>query len=61
MGSDRLLNTSEAAKAIGVNRGTLAKYARDGVVKPYLTLPSGQHRWRLPELLEQLRNRSSED
>lgn len=62
MGSDRLLNTSEAAKAIGVSRGTLAKYVRDGVVRPYLTLPSGQHRWRLPELIDQLRAlRQSED
>jgi predicted site-specific integrase-resolvase len=52
---DRLLNTSEASKAIGVSRGTLAKYVRDGVVRPYLTLPSGQYRWRLPDLLEQLR------
>ncbi len=55
VGSDRLLTTTEAAKAIGIGRGTLAGYVRRGWVRPYLTLPSGQHRWKLDDLVAQLR------
>jgi excisionase family DNA binding protein len=51
---DRLLSTPEAAKRLGIARSTLAKYAREGRVRPVLTLPGGQHRWRLPELIEQI-------
>jgi predicted site-specific integrase-resolvase len=49
------MTTPEAAKAIGVSRGTLAAYARNGIVRPFLTLPSGQHRWILEDLVQQLR------
>lgn len=55
MGSDKLLTTTEAAKALGIGRGTLAGYVRRGWVKPFLTLPSGQHRWKLDDLVEQIR------
>ncbi len=55
MPEDRLLTTTEAAQRLGIARSTLAKYAREGKVRPVLTLPSGQHRWRLPELIDQIR------
>jgi predicted site-specific integrase-resolvase len=52
---DRLLTTTEAAGRLGIARSTLAKYVCEGKVRPVLTLPSGQHRWRLDELVDQLR------
>ena len=52
---DRLLTTTEAARRLGIARSTLAKYVREGKVRPVLTLPSGQHRWRLDDLMDQLR------
>lgn len=55
MGADQLLTTTEAAKAIGIGRGTLAGYVRRGWVQPFLTLPSGQHRWKLDDLVAQIR------
>lgn len=64
MGPERLLTTTEAAKALGIGRGTLASYVRRGWVKPFLTLPSGQHRWKVDDLVEQiraLRNRQDDE
>jgi predicted site-specific integrase-resolvase len=61
VGSDHLMTTTEAAKAIGIARGTLAGYVRRGWVKPFLTLPSGQHRWKLDDLVAQLRSLRERD
>jgi DNA-binding transcriptional MerR regulator len=58
---DRLLTTAEAAKAIGVTRGTLASYARRGLLRPEFRLPTGQLRWRLSGLKEQLAQVDIED
>jgi predicted site-specific integrase-resolvase len=52
---EQLLTTTEAAKRLGIGRGTLAGYVRRGWVRPFLTLPSGQHRWKLDDLVEQIR------
>jgi predicted site-specific integrase-resolvase len=50
-----LLNTSEAARAIGIHPRTLTKYVTQGKVRPTLRLPSGQMRWDIDELKAQLR------
>jgi hypothetical protein len=36
---DRLLTTGEAANAIGLSRRTLSKYAREGPLRPAVTMP----------------------
>jgi len=51
---DRLLTPAEAAKAIGVGRATLAKWARQGKVTPTQVLPNGDRRWDLADLRRQL-------
>ncbi|MGD9531063.1 helix-turn-helix domain-containing protein [Pseudonocardia sp.] len=55
MPSPKLLTTAQAAEHLGVDRRTLARYARQGLLRPKLTLPSGHHRWDLDELRQQLR------
>ncbi|MGE3285417.1 MAG: helix-turn-helix domain-containing protein [Pseudonocardia sp.] len=55
MPSSKLLTTAQAAEHLGVDRRTLARYARQGVLRPKLTLPSGHHRWDLDDLRRQLR------
>jgi DNA-binding transcriptional MerR regulator len=52
---DRLLTTSEAAKAMGLSRATLASYARRGLLTPRMVLPTGHYRWSLPDIERQLR------
>ena len=54
MPDDRLLTPAEAAKAIGVGRATLAKWARQGKVTPTQVLPNGDRRWDLADLRRQL-------
>lgn len=51
---ERLLTTSEAAKILGLSRGVLASYVRRGLLKPYLTLPTGHYRWSLADIRRQL-------
>ncbi|HEX5121059.1 MAG TPA: helix-turn-helix domain-containing protein [Pseudonocardiaceae bacterium] len=59
--SERLVTTAEAARALGINRGTLARWARDGAVVPAVTTPGGQYRWDMDDLRRQLReNRPAE-
>ena len=49
------MTTAEAAKQLGIHRSTLAGYARRGLVRPAMRLPTGQLRWRVGELIEQIR------
>jgi DNA-binding transcriptional MerR regulator len=51
---ERLLTTSEAAKILGLSRGVLASYVRRGLLRPYLTLPTGHYRWSLDDIRRQL-------
>lgn len=51
----KLLTTAQAAEHLGVDRRTLARYARQGLLLPTLTLPSGHHRWALEDVRHQLR------
>jgi predicted site-specific integrase-resolvase len=51
---DALITTTEAAKHLGISRNTLASYARKGLLKPALRLPTGQLRWTLAGIRRQL-------
>jgi predicted site-specific integrase-resolvase len=53
--AEKLLTTAQAAEHLGISRGTLARYARDGLLKPTLTLPTGHLRWSLEDLRRQMR------
>lgn len=58
----QLVPTLEAAREIGVSSRTLARWAREGTVKPTLVTAGGQYRWDVPELERQLRElREGED
>lgn len=50
-----LLSTTEAARALGIHPKTLTKYVSQRKVRPTLRLPSGQMRWDLDDLKDQLR------
>lgn len=52
---EELLTTAQAAKVFGINRTTLGRYARDGLLKPTVVLPSGHLRWSLEDLRRQMR------
>jgi predicted site-specific integrase-resolvase len=52
---EELVTTSQAAKFLGINRGTLARYARDGLLKPTIVLPTGHLRWSIEDLRRQMR------
>jgi predicted site-specific integrase-resolvase len=51
-----LLSTGEAAKRIGVARGTLARWRQAGRVIPTMTTAGGQARWDIADLKRQLRD-----
>jgi predicted site-specific integrase-resolvase len=51
-----LVTTAQAAKFLGINRTTLGRYARTGILKPTVVLPSGHLRWNLDDLRRQMRN-----
>ncbi len=55
----RLLTTGEAARALGIAPRSLARWARDGRVKPVMVTAGGDQRpgrylWDLDDLREQL-------
>jgi DNA-binding transcriptional MerR regulator len=50
-----LLTTTELAKELRLSVKTVQRYQRQGKIQPKFTLPSGQHRWNLDDVLEQLR------
>jgi predicted site-specific integrase-resolvase len=52
---ERLLTTREAADFLGIDRRTLGRYARDGLLKPTVVLPTGHLRWDLEDLQRQMR------
>ncbi|GAA2338236.1 hypothetical protein GCM10009854_13090 [Saccharopolyspora halophila] len=55
------VSTGEAAKAIGVDRRTLQRWAAEGVVEPALVTPGGHQRWDVEELKDQLRKNRRPD
>ncbi len=52
--TDRLLTSGEAAEKIGISRGSLQRWARDGRIRPAMTTPGGQYRWKIADLRRQL-------
>ncbi|WP_084789528.1 MerR family transcriptional regulator [Saccharomonospora iraqiensis] len=57
----RLLSTGEAAKALSVDRSTLARWQREGRVTPASVTAGGHARWDVEDLQRQvaeLRRRS---
>jgi predicted site-specific integrase-resolvase len=52
---DDLVTTAQAAKILGINRTTLGRYARQGLLRPTVVLPSGHLRWSLDDLRRQMR------
>lgn len=58
---DDLVTTAQAAKVLGINRTTLGRYARDGLLKPTVKLPSGHLRWSLDDLRRQMRELRERD
>jgi SLT domain-containing protein len=49
-----LVATADAARALGISRRTLSRYALAGLVRPALVLPSGRYRWDVDDLRRQL-------
>ena len=41
-----LITSGEVAQMLGVDRSTNARWDESGTLKPYITLPSGQRRYR---------------
>lgn len=50
-----LVSTAEAAKAVGISRATLQRWANSGVVTPEWRTAGGHMRWNLDNLREQAR------
>lgn len=48
------MSTGDAAKALGVHRATLTRWAARGYVTPAFRTPGGQARWLLSDLRAQL-------
>lgn len=53
-GVAELVPTPDAAKALGISARTLQRYVKAGLVTPELTLASGQYRWNVEKLREQI-------
>lgn len=53
----RLVSTAEAARAIGVDRATLSRWAKAGYVRPAQTTMGGHMRWDVDALRAQVEER----
>jgi excisionase family DNA binding protein len=51
----RLLTTGELARELGVSRGAVVKWVRDGLIVPEFTTPGGHLRWDLEDVRRQVR------
>jgi len=56
----RLVSTGEAARAIGVGRRTLSRWAADGLVEPDSYTAGGHMRWDVERLRAELRRLAAE-
>lgn len=55
MTDERYLTTGEVARKLGISPRTLARYVREGLLEPSLTLPTGHHRWLWEDVADQMR------
>lgn len=58
--AERLISTGEVAKALGLSRSSIARYAADGRLTPELVTPGGQYRWDLESVKAELRKLAQE-
>jgi excisionase family DNA binding protein len=61
MGDEELLTSTDVAKRLGVSNRTVARWVREGKLKPTWTTVGGQSRFRWSEVEEQLRRMRSQD
>jgi predicted site-specific integrase-resolvase len=54
MAQERLIGNGEAARELGLTQASLARWVRQGKLRPTVVTPGGQARWRLDDLREQL-------
>ncbi len=54
MEGGELVPSPDAARALGITARTLQRYVRRGLITPDLTLASGQYRWNVDRLREQI-------
>jgi DNA-binding transcriptional MerR regulator len=54
MAQTQLVSTGEAARLLGIDRSTLARWAAVGAVKPASTTVGGHMRWDVAQLREQI-------
>lgn len=55
--ADKLVTTTEAARAVGVSARSLARWAHEGTVEPTVRTPGGHLRWDIDQLRRQLTSR----
>jgi excisionase family DNA binding protein len=55
MSDDRLISTGEVARAVGLSRQTIQRYQREGLLTPVFVTTGGHARWKLDEVMNQLR------
>ncbi len=53
--AERLIGSGEAARALGINTRTLARWVQEGLVTPTLITAGGHYRFELEDLKAQLR------
>lgn len=49
-----LISSVDAARALGISARTIQRYAKVGLITPDITLASGQYRWNLDRLRDQI-------
>lgn len=58
---ERLVSTGEAARALGIDPSTLARWARSGLATPDFTTAGGHMRWNVERLRAELREQRQRD
>jgi DNA-binding transcriptional MerR regulator len=56
-----LVTTGQLAEELGVSRGAINKWHREGLITPVLTTPGGHHRWAIDEVRRQLAEQRKRD
>ena len=61
MAPDRLVTTSELARALSLSKRTIQRYRSLGVLVPELESPGGHARWDVEKVKQQLRELRQRD